>query len=291
MLVIVTQIGFAAGETPAGGTPENKYLKYYESSLDNFSTPCDLIDLAPPTPGEIAEDILPHVLSPVDRVVEKYHEMMNCLFNQKIEKLAEKFLAKEQKSTRSRRNSRTGRVQKTVATKKLPLSQKELDELFKLLSSTDCSEESLSTYCLSREAVLEYFEFRGAMKIIREQEISTAADRLQEERASQSDPWPVRSPLIKAAGGAIADFFTGKKSLEAHEETLDQIDGELATAQTALDHALAAYNEMQMAVPLHRKYQEVIEQLEDYRDQISDIRKDVELYPETLLDVTTPACT
>lgn len=263
LLVVVTQISFAAGESPAGGTPENKYLKYYESSRDNFSTPCDLIDSAPPT-----------LSGPVDRVVEKYHEMMNCLFNQKIKKLAEKFLPQENDDG-----------------DELPLSQKELDDLFKLLSSTVCSEESLSTYCLSREAVLEYFEFRGAMKEIRKIEITEAGERIGERQKSESDPWPVRSPLIKAAGGAIADFLTGKKSLEAHEETLDQIDGELSTAQTALDHALAAYNEMQMAVPLHRKYQEVIEQLEKYRDQISDIRKDVDLYPETFLDVTTPACT
>jgi chromosome segregation ATPase len=89
----------------------------------------------------------------------------------------------------------------------------------------------------------------------------------------------------------LGDVSRLSRRLSSLGSELNRIDREIELSRQALDQALSAYNELQMALPLHRKYKETIKALEKYRNKVSDIRKEVDLYPVTFLDVTTTQCT
>ena len=91
--------------------------------------------------------------------------------------------------------------------------------------------------------------------------------------------------------GAIGDLAQGEEQMQEYGATLNRIDREIDIARQSLDQALGAYNELQLAFPLHKKYQQVIKTLEKYRDKISGLRKEIEWYPVTFLDLSTTACT
>lgn len=129
-----------------------------------------------------------------------------------------------------------------------------------------CLDDNLSTYCIAQKGVKEFLEFREAMVYA-----TTLADQV----------------TVQARG----DISIGEKGITEFNSFRNKIDDEINFAQQALDQGLSAYNEFQMALPLHRKYQEIIGSLEAYRDAAAAIRKEVELYPATFLDVTTTACT
>ena len=121
-----------------------------------------------------------------------------------------------------------------------------------------CGEDGrLSAYCLSLAATDEYFFFREAL---------LEARRLAREK-----------------GSATAS--------EEYAALIERIDSETDIARRALDQALSMYNELQSALPLHQKYLQTIKKLESYRDKISGVRKEIELFPDTFLDVTTTQCT
>ena len=98
----------------------------------------------------------------------------------------------------------------------------------------------------------------------------------------------VNQEPVKSIG---KDLSVGVQGGTEFNALRNKIGNEIDFAQQALDQGLAAYNEFQMALPLHREYQEIIKSLEAYRDAVAAIRKEVELYPSTFLDVTTTACT
>lgn len=166
----------------------------------------------------------------------------------------------------------------------LPVKRKSCD--------SDAEHYILSTYCLAKDATNEYFLFREAMIETRRSAREQAATKFKAvtgQEAGSAD-----SPDIlfeqKNIFGAAADLVMGEKSLQGYGEVLNRIDRELDIARQSLDQALATYSELQMALPLHQKYLKVIGALESYRDKISDIRREIDLYPSTFLDVTTTQC-
>lgn len=69
------------------------------------------------------------------------------------------------------------------------------------------------------------------------------------------------------------------------------IDRELGIARKTLEMAVAAYDEFHVAWILHKKYMTLIDQLEDYRNALAQIRDEVELFPVTFFNVQTSQCT
>lgn len=217
----------------------------------------------------------------VDQIISKYHEMINCLFNMRIEKMVKKIL------------------------QRIRLTEKDLQEIFisllppefilneekQAIGREPCLKMNLSTYCLAQAATEEYMQFRAAMQKARQKEKQDAAQQFFKQTGKSVDEAPDRFVEQRSLGGAFADIFQGEKALQDYGATINRIDDEMKFARQALDQALAAYGELQMALPLHRKYKEVISTLEKYRDKVSDIRKEVDLYPVTFLDVTTTQCT
>lgn len=242
--------------------------RYVDLLLENkdFKTDC-----------EEAEQ--PSLIDPRDEiglVIDKYHRTVNCLFNTRIKILVEQMLEPE--------------AQKDQEGKKKPLTEEQIKSMLENLSppkikSTgrkDCANENgglnLSTYCLADAATKEYTAFRSALVVARKKTQQEAAQNLPEN-------YPTK-------GGAIEQqqALQFGKNVQEYGAVIEKIDRELTISREALDLGLASYQELQMALPLHRKYKEVIKYLENYRSKVSSIRKEVELYPTTFLDVTTTQC-
>jgi len=71
---------------------------------------------------------------------------------------------------------------------------------------------------------------------------------------------------------------------------LNRIETEVDVAERTLELSISAYNELHMAYPLHVKYRDLITQLEDYRDDLADLRDEVTLFPATFHDISTTSC-
>lgn len=123
---------------------------------------------------------------------------------------------------------------------------------------------NVSTYCLAMLSTDEYFAFRKAMEY-------------------------VKNLAISEVGGASSK--TSDKEFRKYGSIINRIDDEISIGKQTLDQALAAYNEMQLALPLHKKYLEVIKTMELYRDAVADVRDEIEQFPAEFIDVTTPMCT
>lgn len=198
-----------------------------------------------------------------DRLVYIYHKRMNAFFNEKI---------------------------------RLIVKQEKLEDMIKLVSPpameesptsppkrAPCGDKNASTYCLSQKGTKEYFDFREALVTARGEASAKAAENMARTNRSEGG---AKSPLIGAAG----DLLAGSKSINAYAATLQKIDREIEIARQALDQSLATYNEFQTALPLHKKYVELLTILGKYRDKISKIRRNVDQYPDTFLNVTTTSC-
>lgn len=216
--------------------------------------------------------------SQVDRMVNAYHKKMNEKFNARAGKMIDA-MSKAQKP-----EELVAVVKMFVPPKVVPKSSPQVRE--------PCTPDNLSTYCLSLEGANEYFLFRDAMTQIREEEKEKASVRLETLTGKKSEQAP-QGPIVeqRSYAGTVADIFRGQKTIQDYGAVINRIDQELNIARKTLDQALSAYNELQTAYIMHRKFQEMIRSLEQYRDAVSSMRKQIEQYPAAFLDVTTTACT
>lgn len=125
-----------------------------------------------------------------------------------------------------------------------------------------CTPNNVSTFCVASQAVNEYFAFQEVM--------------LEKLEAVE---------LAEAVAGKNISALSG---LEAERKQF--INEELDVGLQALDVTVAAYSELHRAYPLHKKYQEIIGQLEKYRDMLSDVRHEVTFFPMKFIDVSTTQC-
>lgn len=125
----------------------------------------------------------------------------------------------------------------------------------------ECPENNYSTYCLAMTASKEYEQFKAALEKRRK----------------------------------IVDLGTGT-NLSLQEVTIQafskvsEIDRELARSKKALDSALANYNELRIAYPMHLQYTELIKNLTEYNKKLTNLRKEVEKLPGKFIDATTAEC-
>jgi len=125
-----------------------------------------------------------------------------------------------------------------------------------------CSSENVSTYCLAEEMVDEYIEFRAGL----EDHAIYATD------AGDTDTMVLSTVSTKAkARGQLI--------------TLEQ-----ENAIKIMDMALAAYNELQIALPLHNSYKQTIEDLENYNSALGEFRTEVTEWENDFIDVSTTDC-
>jgi len=81
------------------------------------------------------------------------------------------------------------------------------------------------------------------------------------------------------------------RRLEKLIERQQLITSQLDLGEDVLDVALDTYNELTRYYPLHLQYQAMTEELEEYRDALARVRKQVDKYPDTFHDNTTTECT
>lgn len=218
----------------------------------------------------------------LNKMVRKYHENINCMFNKRIEKLVWNLLDMTSEGKKIKGEELT----KLISPPGFIVDpQTKKPTAFREPCKGEGGDVNLSTYCLAQDAVKEYFEFKDALEEAKKYEKDRAIELFQTKSGTSVNNAP------NTITDATVDFTTGIKALQESGKSINQIDLEADIARQALDQTLAAYNELQMALPLHRKYREVITALEKFRDGIAKVRDQIELYPSTFKDVTTSACT
>jgi hypothetical protein len=130
------------------------------------------------------------------------------------------------------------------------------------VNSEDCNEANVSSYCLSLILNDEFKDLEIAL-----------ADR-------QEDVVPKGADLEARIDDAI------KQS--ADRKLL--INDELEVAKDTLDLTLETYNQIQLVYPLHKEFLTLIENLEDYRDNLGALRAVIDLFPSKFNDATTIHC-
>ncbi|MEK7528818.1 MAG: hypothetical protein AAB592_03545 [Patescibacteria group bacterium] len=213
--------------------------------------------------GVSAEKDIPpvdYVGKDIEQIVEGYHTAMNNLVNFKIKKFMSyseeellKFDVPPREKTRTVPDD-DGRRREEPTSKYEP-----------------CTEENTSTVCLSQAMVREYFAFRTAL----ENKRTSLEGEVKKQAADEEKP-------VKR------QTLTDLASLQSQNSQF--VTAELDIARKALDTTLLAYNELHTAWPMHKKYQTLIGRLEDYRDELSDLRFEIEKYPSVFLNATTASC-
>lgn len=125
--------------------------------------------------------------------------------------------------------------------------------------------DNVTTYCVAQEATEMFFQYK--------EELLAQKDNLTEEMA-------------KASG----DNFQ-RRLVELNSQKVSGIEEELEKAEKTLDMTIQAYNEMQIAYPLHVQYQDMIDNLETYRYQLESIQGLTENFPKVFVNATTTSCT
>jgi len=211
----------------------------------------------------------------VGDLTEQYHEAINDLFNDKIRELVALGTtgrAEDLESLLTRIEPPALRMENGLPTKRAP-----------------CDSGNLSTYCLPLDGTNEFFIFREALIRVQERLQTQARTQVQSlEEAQQAQNAEAGNSTNNAFS---TDVQQQQRAVIGVGAELNKIQEELSIARTALDQGLAAYNELQLALPMHMKYKQIIGTLEEYRGKLSSIRRQVEWYPATFIDVTTSKCT
>lgn len=188
----------------------------------------------------------------VEDLVETYHETLNEEMNRRIELFLK------------------AKPEELAKMEYIPPQKKEtrvvdgVDTVEITRENEKCPKDATSTYCVSQKFLDEYYAFRKRMIEIRNRTIMKA----QTQKEAKFEEVSRKAQEIDA-----------------------MINNELAYAQKTLDLALATYNELHMAYPLHQKFTEFTAVLEKYRDAVRDIRHKVDFYPVTFFNVQTTKCT
>lgn len=127
--------------------------------------------------------------------------------------------------------------------------------------------DNVTTYCVAKEATDMFFAYK--------EELLAEKSNLQEE--------------IKKAQ-ASGDVFQ-QRLIQYNSQKSSGIDEELISAEKTLNMTIEAYNELQIAYPLHVQYQEMINNLETYRYQLDSIEGLTKNFPKVFVNATTTSCT
>ena len=94
--------------------------------------------------------------------------------------------------------------------------------------------------------------------------------------------------LFKSSMGV--DFLNYAAIIQELSERGQLIIEEVEKAKEVLEATVSAYNEYRLAYPMHKKYEEIIENLIKYRGEMKEIhRKSVE-FPAKFIDASTSQC-
>lgn len=222
----------------------------------------------------------------IDKIIQVYHKRINDLFNERIRPFV------------------TERDFKKVMP--LLIVPDNLDDL--AVTRQQCRgtarRKNLSTFCISLLATDEFFDFREALLAARLDLADRQAERIAADRPI-FESWGIMSktsrPLAGTVGAAVGIVSSPATVLGGTVQTIanaikppktpELLDKEIEISKQALDQTLAFYNELQIALPLHRKYREIQAALIDYNNKLSRLRQKIEQFPKSFYNFSTTKCT
>lgn len=142
---------------------------------------------------------------------------------------------------------------------KTPIIDLEKDDFKKIIEK--CGEENLSSYCVSMGALNIYMDYVGVLNNL-------------------------LGTLAKPPGSSL----TAEDILSATSSRNDEIVKEIETEKTVIRSVVAVYDEYRIAYSVHKKYQEIIKYLVQYKLALKDINKQVSQFPINFIDATTSQC-
>lgn len=196
-------------------------------------------------------------ITEVEDFIVKYHDSLNDFLNEKMDVL---------------------------------MSGKGNEKIPKSKNFRNCEQNYTSTWCVSMTMLNEYYRLRTHLiearnKLAQNLNAAQATARKKLQERLKKEPGRSIEALEKEIAPTYQDLISAVQELDA------TIDRELEIAQQTLELAVAAYDELHIAWALHTKYLDLIDQLEDYRNAIAEIRDEVELFPFTFFNVQTTQCT
>lgn len=124
-----------------------------------------------------------------------------------------------------------------------------------------CGENNVSTYCVSMEALDMFLRYNEV--------ISSVQGKLE------------RTFSAYESIGDILQMTSNRDELLAKEQ---------AESKEVLEATISAYNEFRLAYPMHKKYQQTINLLLDYKDDLKEVRRNLESFPLKFIDATSAYC-
>lgn len=137
--------------------------------------------------------------------------------------------------------------------------EKENDDLATVVFKCQKNGSNVSGYCVSMEALSIYMEFVRHLASIK--------NSLEDGNSS----------TIKGRLGELI-------------EKSNAIEKEVDKAKAIMEGTVAAYTEFAIAYPMHRKYQEIINDLLKYKLSLKDVRQKIDLFPLKFIDATSSQC-
>lgn len=97
---------------------------------------------------------------------------------------------------------------------------------------------------------------------------------------------PEQTKIAESNADAV---YLSQKGLSA-SASIDTINKEISASKEVLDQAIAAYDELRTAWPMHQSYIAVYKELETYRDNLVKVRQQTDQFPSKFIDLTTTMC-
>jgi len=142
----------------------------------------------------------------------------------------------------------------------------------------ECSEDNVSTYCVSMGALDRYYSYMDILDEIKGLFTPWAFDF---EARFIND-----LPLL--GGGTTGLGQTSVSDLLGLAGMLnDAIRRERQSALEAMELTISAYNELRLAYPMHKKYEELLTDLHSYKDMVLDVESRAEWLPKKYIGATS----
>ncbi len=209
-------------------------------------------------------------------VISEYHERINKEFNKYIRQM----MQAETAAVKTGKQDLSGLPPAIDETTRKPKA---------------CAKKNYSTYCVGERLLTDpefgYMSYRKALDCRKGRLFDTQADAMgYSDYAESVLSFGLATPSKIKADKVAGPVYQAQKALEISSR-LEAITREKAAAKEALDQTLSAYNELRVAWPMHKKYQEIYVSLLKYRDKLIEVRNYVENFPSKFIDATTTKCT
>jgi hypothetical protein len=142
----------------------------------------------------------------------------------------------------------------------------------------ECSDDNVSVYCVAMGALDRYYSYMSILDEIKGLFTPWAFDF---EARFLNDLPLIGHDVTGLGNTSISDLLGLAGMLN------DAITRERQSALEAMELTISAYNELRLAYPMHKKYEELLVDLNSYRDMVLDIESRAEWLPKKYIGATS----